>query len=207
MFFQLPSYIYIYIYIWTQLIFIFKKVSIFKQKIGPRSCNFVYDFMGRKKISWLFGFVSLVVGCCIWLHLFFPFLLHQTYWCLLCLWKLQKWWKEGRKEGKRRIYLLTQTLFLRLIRLFCSEEMSSWIINKQSHLPNNICHFRWVISVIFWPSTRPKNVIPRWYTGRKWHIPMASNRKRSRGRIKAYDMGQGPIEGPIVPLQWCTGRA
>ena len=27
---------------------------------------------------------------------------------------------------------------------------------------------------------------------------MASNRKRSRGRIKAYDMGQG--EGPIVPL-------
>ena len=39
---------------------------------------------------------------------------------------------------------------------------------------------------------------------RKWHIPMASNRKRSRGRIKAYDMEQG--EGPIVPLQWCTGR-
>ena len=58
--------------------------------------------------------------------------------------------------------------------------------------------------VIFWPSTQPKNTIPRWYTGRKWHIPMASNRKRSRGRIKAYDMGQG--EGLIVPLQWCTGR-
>ena len=59
-------------------------------------------------------------------------------------------------------------------------------------------------SVIFWPSTRPKNTIPRWYTGRKWHIPTASNRNRSRGRIKAYDMGQG--EGPIVPLQSCTGR-
>ena len=59
-------------------------------------------------------------------------------------------------------------------------------------------------NVIFWPSTRPKNAIPRWYTGRKWHIPMASNQKRSRGRIKAYDMGQG--EGPIVPLQWCTRR-
>ena len=27
---------------------------------------------------------------------------------------------------------------------------------------------------------------------------MASNRKRSRGKIKAYDMGQG--EGPIVQL-------
>ena len=61
-----------------------------------------------------------------------------------------------------------------------------------------------VKSVIFWPSTRPKNAIPRWYTGRKWRIPMASNRKRSCGRIKAYDMGQG--EGPIMPLQWCTGR-
>ena len=58
--------------------------------------------------------------------------------------------------------------------------------------------------VIFWPSTRPKNAIPRWCTGRKWHIPMASNRKRSRGRIKAYNMGPG--EGPTEPLQWCTGK-
>ena len=58
--------------------------------------------------------------------------------------------------------------------------------------------------VIFWPPTKPKNAIPKRYTGGKRHIPMASNRKRSRGRIKAYDMGQG--EGPIVPLQWCTGR-
>ena len=53
--------------------------------------------------------------------------------------------------------------------------------------------------VIFWPSTRPKNAIPRWYTGRKWHIPMASNQKRSRGRINADNMVQG--EGPTVPLQ------
>ena len=28
---------------------------------------------------------------------------------------------------------------------------------------------------------------------------MASNRKRSRGRIKAYNMGQS--EGPTVPIQ------
>ena len=67
------------------------------------------------------------------------------------------------------------------------------------------CHIRTPRqSVIFWPSTRPKNAIPRWCTGRKWHIPMASNRKRSRGRIKVYNMGQG--EGPTVPLQWCIGR-
>ena len=51
--------------------------------------------------------------------------------------------------------------------------------------------YHYCYSVIFWPSTRPKNAIPRWCTGRKWHIPMASNRKRSRGRIKAYNMGQG----------------
>ena len=56
---------------------------------------------------------------------------------------------------------------------------------------------RWMLC--FDPSPGPKNAIPRWYTGRKWYIPMASNRKRSRWRIKAYDMGQG--EGPIVPLQ------
>ena len=55
-------------------------------------------------------------------------------------------------------------------------------------------------TVMFWPSTRPpKNAIPKWCTGRKWHIPMASNRKGSRGRIKAYNMGQG--EGPTLPIQ------
>ena len=31
---------------------------------------------------------------------------------------------------------------------------------------------------------------------------MASNRKRLRGRIKAYNMGQG--EGPTVPIQTDT---
>ena len=61
-----------------------------------------------------------------------------------------------------------------------------------------------LVVLCFDPSTRPKNAIPRWCTGRKWHIPMASNRKRSRGRIKAYNMGQG--EGPTVSLQWCTRR-
>ena len=51
--------------------------------------------------------------------------------------------------------------------------------------------------LIFDPAQR--NAIQRWCTGRKWHIPMASNRKRSHGRIKAYNMGQG--EGPTVPIQ------
>ena len=59
-----------------------------------------------------------------------------------------------------------------------------------------ISFFRFIV-LTFDPA--PKNAIPRWCTGRKWHIPMASNRKRSRGRIKAYNMGQG--EGPTVPVQ------
>ena len=59
-----------------------------------------------------------------------------------------------------------------------------------------------VLCVIFWPSTRPKKCYSK-VIHRK-EVTHSSNRKRSRGRIKAYDMGQG--EGPIVPLQWCTGR-
>ena len=71
---------------------------------------------------------------------------------------------------------------------------------------NGLVHFlflwklqiKWRRHVIFWPFDPAKNAIPRWCTGRKWHIPMASNRKRSRGQIKADNMGQG--EGPTVPL-------
>ena len=50
----------------------------------------------------------------------------------------------------------------------------------------------------------PKNAIQGDAPEGSGHIPMASNRKRSRVRIKAYNMGQG--EGPTVPIQTCTGR-
>ena len=50
-----------------------------------------------------------------------------------------------------------------------------------------------VPSIIFWPSTRPKNAIPRWCTGRKWHIPMDSNRKKLHGRKLADEMGRAKI--------------
>ena len=76
---------------------------------------------------------------------------------------------------------------------------SSPIIHPVKIWSELICIHNFVTCVVFWPSTWPKNAIPRWCTGRKWHIPMASNRKRSRGRIKADNMGQG--EGPTVPLQ------
>ena len=54
----------------------------------------------------------------------------------------------------------------------------------------------WCCILAFGPG---KHAIPKWCAGRKWHIPMASNRKRSRGRIKADNMGQG--EGPTVSIQ------
>ena len=99
-------------------------------------------------LIWVWFRTLRVVGYChsIRLRLFFS-LPHLTRWCLLCLWKAAK---ELLKEEKRWRYLSTQTLFLSLIRLFCSEKMISWTIIKQSHLPNQafkyICHFRWMIS-------------------------------------------------------------
>ena len=89
-------------------------------------------------------------------------------------------------------------------RLFTLCEMWIALLRNWTRISVSISYKESTLLLYFDPSTRPKNTIPRWYTGRKWHIPMASNRKRSRGRIKAYDMGQG--EGLIVPLQWCTGR-
>ena len=82
-----------------------------------------------------------------------------------------------------------------------SPVLSRSVVTSEWHVRSVRTH---ALLLYFDPSPWPKNTIPRWYTGRKWHIPMASNRKRSRGRIKAYDMGQG--EGLIVPLQSCTGR-
>ena len=49
-----------------------------------------------------------------------------------------------------------------------------------------------------------KHAIPKWCTGRKWHIPMASNRKKLCRRfwltkwdkVKAHD----------TLIDWCTGR-
>ena len=49
-----------------------------------------------------------------------------------------------------------------------------------------------------------RHAIPKWCTGRKWHIPMASNRKKSRmwiwltkwDKVKAHD----------TRIDWCTGR-
>ena len=50
-----------------------------------------------------------------------------------------------------------------------------------------------------------KHAIPKWCAGRKWLIPMASNRKRSRGRIKADEMRRGKNSHGTF-IDWCTGR-
>ena len=50
-----------------------------------------------------------------------------------------------------------------------------------------------------------KHAIPNWCTGRKWHIPIASNRKRSRGRI--WLMKWDKVKKSYGTLiDWCTGR-
>ena len=57
----------------------------------------------------------------------------------------------------------------------CSFEPEIIKIGQSSHNMNgNCCILTFGLG---------KHAIPRWYTGRKWHIPMASNRKRSQGRI------------------------
>ena len=107
-------------------------------------------------------------------------------------------WKRRKVEDTIKVFNCQRSAIQS--RILLTQPGYKWLILQW--LDIEITFFDWggtyYIYVIFWPSTRPKNAIPRWYTGRKWHIPMASNRKRSRGRIKAYDMGQG--EGPIVPL-------
>ena len=49
-----------------------------------------------------------------------------------------------------------------------------------------------------------KHAIPKWFTRRKWHIPMASNRKKSRRRIwlKKWDK----VKAYDTLIDWCTGR-
>ena len=49
-----------------------------------------------------------------------------------------------------------------------------------------------------------KHVIPKWCTGRKWHIPMASNRKKSRRRILLTKWDK--VKAHDTLIDWCTGR-
>ena len=49
-----------------------------------------------------------------------------------------------------------------------------------------------------------KHTIPKWCTGRKWHIPMASNRKKSRRRIWLTKWDK--VKAHDTLIDWCTGR-
>ena len=104
-------------------------------------------------------------------------------------------WVQSQVESYQRLkkwYLMPLCLTLSIVR-YGSKGKVEQSGERSSALPyTSVCYV-----LTFDPD--PKNVIPRWCTGRKWHIPMASNRKRSRERIKAYNMGQG--EGPTVPIQ------
>ena len=49
-----------------------------------------------------------------------------------------------------------------------------------------------------------KHAIPKWCTGRKWHIPMVSNRKKSRRWIWLTKWDKGKAHDTLI--DWCTGR-
>ena len=50
-----------------------------------------------------------------------------------------------------------------------------------------------VSNVIFWPSTRPKNAILRWCTGRKWHIPVIERDRVGGLRLIICDKVKVPL--------------
>ena len=49
-----------------------------------------------------------------------------------------------------------------------------------------------------------KHAIPKWCTGRKWPIPMASNREKSRKRI--WLTKWDTVKAHDTLIDWCTGR-
>ena len=62
-----------------------------------------------------------------------------------------------------------------------------------------------VPSVIFWPFDPAKNAIPRWCTGRRWHILMAvmrGNRVDGNWPMKWDELKNS--HGTLI--DWCTGR-
>ena len=89
--------------------------------------------------------------------------------------------------------------FLSLIRLNYVQILSIYLKEKWFHLKeidniyNNYCCI-----LTFDPA---KHAIPKWCTGRKWHIPMASNRKKSRRQIWLTKW-----EAHDTLIDWCTGR-
>ena len=49
-----------------------------------------------------------------------------------------------------------------------------------------------------------KHTIPKWCTRRKWHIPMASNRKKLRRQIWVTKWVK--VKAHDTLIDWCTGR-
>ena len=96
--------------------------------------------------------------------------------------------------------------FLSHVQLFsCEMLLISRLNHPQCCFPLHFCFLVIVIllSIVllcciltFDPA---KDAIPKWCTGRKWHIPMASNRKRLHGRIWLMKWNK-------VKIPWYTHR-
>ena len=62
--------------------------------------------------------------------------------------------------------------------------------------------FLWMCCILTFDPV--KHAIPKWCTGRKWHIPMASNRKKSRRRIWLTKWDK--VKAHDTLIDWCIGR-
>ena len=68
-----------------------------------------------------------------------------------------------------------------------------WKIQTTVHEKQLVSCAKYCCILTFGPG---KHAIPKWCTGRKGHIPMASNRKRSRGRV--WLMKSHNVKNPMV---------
>ena len=81
--------------------------------------------------------------------------------------------------------------YIHILALNDIQRLIGYQIKQNSNNGKTICCI-----LTFGPA---KHAIPKWCAGRKWHIPMASNRKRSRGLIWLMKWDK-------VKISWYTHR-
>ena len=84
-------------------------------------------------------------------------------------------------------------LILRQVKKFCNN-LIIYLLYYSNY--NKSC-----LALTFDPA---KHAIPKWCTGRKWHIPMASNQKKSRRRIWLTKWDK--VKAHDTLIDWCTKR-
>ena len=79
------------------------------------------------------------------------------------------------------------------------------VLDEYIHSECSLFKETWVKTLCYILTFDPaKHAISKWCTGRKWHIPMASNRKKSRRRIWLTKWDK--VKAHDTLIDWCTGR-